>query len=81
MIRLIVLTALVVGRASAQVEVSPLVEEWTDDEMVGAYTQVTWSTLVRDGDQLVVVDLPPVHEPALEKKLKDGNFEPHFLDS
>uniref|UniRef100_A0A914XCW4 FAS1 domain-containing protein n=1 Tax=Plectus sambesii TaxID=2011161 RepID=A0A914XCW4_9BILA len=76
--------ALLLGGGAAQVDVTPLVEEWTLDEMLNIYTLVTWSTLIQDGDQKIVVDMPPMNETALEKKLHDAlkerNLTPQLIN-
>lgn len=79
MIRFVALAIFLVGKSSAQVDVTPLVEEWTNDEMINTYAQVTWSTLVRDGEQMIVVDLPPANNSDLNIKLRDGNFSSAYL--
>uniref|UniRef100_A0A914WZE2 Metallo-beta-lactamase domain-containing protein n=1 Tax=Plectus sambesii TaxID=2011161 RepID=A0A914WZE2_9BILA len=67
--RIVLKLFFLIGLATAQVDVVPLIEEWQLDEMVKAFTLVTWSTLVRDGDHTIIVDLPQANETDVAMKL------------
>jgi hypothetical protein len=64
--------AFVVATVTAQVNITPLVDVWQNDETSNEFTLVTLSTLIRDGDNAIVVNTPP-RESTTEQNMMDGN--------